>query len=201
MMFDFLKTIQNRRSIYHLGNKWIIPKKELINIIEQCLKHAPTAFNSQGARLVVLLDAQNKYFWDLVAKKLQLIVAEDNFANVKAKTDSFADGLGTILFFEDNDTIAHLQKKYPAYKNDFDFYSWQSSGMLQYMIWTALASNNLGASLQHYSNLIENDVKDKWNLPKSWKLISQMPFGNIETLAQEKTFLSLKNRLIIKDGN
>ena len=69
------------------------------------------------------------------------------------------------------------------------------------MIWTALASNNLGASLQHYSNLIENDVKDKWNLPKSWKLISQMPFGNIETPAQEKTFLSLKNRLIIKDGN
>ncbi|NFV72581.1 nitroreductase, partial [Clostridium botulinum] len=34
-----------------------------------------------------------------------------------------------------------------------------------------------GASLQHYNELIEEDVKKEWNIPNNWKLIAQMPFG------------------------
>ena len=66
--------------------------------------------------------------------------------------------------------------------------------MLQYMVWTALSSINIGASLQHYNPLIDEVVKQKWNLPESWKLMSQMPFGQIKQKASPKDVLPIDGR-------
>ena len=52
--------------------------------------------------------------------------------------------------------------------------------MLQYMVWLALSENKIGATVQHYSPLIEEDIKTQFNLPNDWHLVSQMPFGSIE---------------------
>ena len=35
----------------------------------------------------------------------------------------------------------------------------------------------MGASLQHYNPLIDDEVRRVWNLSDDWKLIAQMPFG------------------------
>ena len=35
----------------------------------------------------------------------------------------------------------------------------------------------IGASLQHYNPLIDNEVREHWGLPGQWQLIAQMPFG------------------------
>ena len=64
-------------------------------------------------------------------------------------------------------------------------------------IWQALAENEIGASLQHYNELIEDDVKKMLSLPDNWKILAQMPFGSIEKSPAEKTFLPLENRLMI----
>jgi len=43
--------------------------------------------------------------------------------------------------------------------------------------------------MQHYTELIENDVKKEWNLPEKWKLIGQMPFGKPTAQPDKKEFL------------
>ena len=76
-------------------------------------------------------------------------------------------------------------------------WTFEANGMLQYMVWQSLAENEIGASLQHYNELIEEDVKKMLDLPDSWKILSQMPFGSIEKTPAEKTFLPLENRFKI----
>lgn len=65
------------------------------------------------------------------------------------------------------------------------------------MIWLALSEQNIGASLQHYNPLIDNEVKMAFDLPEHWQLLAQMPFGSIELPADEKSFLPIEERLKI----
>ena len=113
------------------------------------------------------------------------------------KIESFAAAYGTILYFEEEQTIQKLQQDFPLYKENFPIWSQQANGMLQFAIWTMLIEQNIGANLQHYNPLIDDAVKKEWNLPDSWKLIAQMPFGNIVEPAADKTFLPIKERLRI----
>ena len=47
--------------------------------------------------------------------------------------------------------------------------------MHQFAIWTMLEDMGLGASLQHYNPLIDDEVRRTWNLPGDWMMIAQMP--------------------------
>lgn len=67
--------------------------------------------------------------------------------------------------------------------------------MLQYVIWTALELEGLGASLQHYNPLIDEEVKKEWQIPSNWKLIAQMPFGKPTAEAGAKEFQPLEDRV------
>jgi predicted oxidoreductase (fatty acid repression mutant protein) len=70
--------------------------------------------------------------------------------------------------------------------------------MLQSNIWLVLTELGYGASLQHYTELIEEEVQSVYNVPKGWKLIAQMPFGKPVENPVEKTFTTMNERLIIK---
>ena len=67
--------------------------------------------------------------------------------------------------------------------------------MHQYAIWTALASLNIGASLQHYNPIIDEDVDSTWNIDPEWNLVAQLVFGGIEQPAGEKEFAPVDSRL------
>ena len=101
----------------------------------------------------------------------------------------------TILFFEDMDIVRGLQEKFPLYADNFPKWSLQSNGMLEYIVWTALAEKNIGASLQHYNPLIDEVVAKEWKLPESWQLLAQMPFGSIEAPADDKSFEPIEKRV------
>jgi predicted oxidoreductase (fatty acid repression mutant protein) len=58
----------------------------------------------------------------------------------------------------------------------------------------ALASEGFGANLQHYSPLIDEDVRKTWDLPESWKLDAQMVFGVPGSQPAEKTFAPIEGR-------
>jgi hypothetical protein len=58
----------------------------------------------------------------------------------------------------------------------------------------ALASEGFGANLQHYSPLIDEDVRKTWDLPESWTLDAQMVFGVPGDQPAEKTFAPLEDR-------
>lgn len=72
--------------------------------------------------------------------------------------------------------------------------------MLQISVWTMLTEQGLAASLQHYNPLIDEAVKTRWNLPQSWSLISQMPFGTADEVPAEKTTLPIDQRVLCFGG-
>lgn len=196
---DFYKAMKERRTIYNISDSSPISDDKIKEIIEESVKHTPTAFNSQTGRVILLLNDKHKKLWDITEDALRKIVPEGQFEPTEQKIESFRKGYGTILFFEDQDKVKSLQEEFPLYKDSFPIYSLESAGMLQYNIWTGLAIENLGASLQHYTELIEEDVKKEWDIDKSWKLLAQMPFGKIEEEAGEKKFESLDKRIKVID--
>ena len=195
----FLKSISRRRSIYNLGNKLPISDSELIKEMEDAVRNTPSAFNSQSARVVLLLKDNHQKLWNIVKETLKRSIPAEKFAPTEAKINSFAAAYGTILYFEEEKTIQKLQQDFPLYKENFPVWGQQANGMLQFVIWTMLAEQNIGASLQHYNPLIDDEVKKTWSLPQRWKLIAQMPFGSMTAPAGDKTFLPIEERLRIFD--
>lgn len=184
-----------RRSVYALGALSDTDTQSVCELAEQCLKNCPSAFNSQGGRLVVLLRQHHQKLWQLVEQALVPLTPPEKQAAMQERNRAFAAATGTILFFEDQSTIAKMQQQYPLYRDNFPAWSLESAGMLQYMVWLALANKNIGASLQHYNPLIDAAVQQTWQISADWKLLAQMPFGRIEAPAGDKTFAPLEPRL------
>lgn len=195
MSKNFFTAVADRRSYYGISKEPVVSDDRIKEIIEHAVKHTPSAFNSQSARVVLLLENQHDKLWDIAKEALRKIVPADKFSETEDKINSFKSGYGTVLFFEDNSVVESLQQQFALYKDNFPIWSEQSSGMHQFVIWTALEIEGLGASLQHYNELIENDVKKEWNIPENWKLIGQMPFGKPTAEPNEKEFKPLEDRI------
>nr|WP_300006301.1 nitroreductase family protein [Tissierella sp.] len=194
---NFYDAVEERRSYYAISKDPIVSDDKLEEIIQHAVKHTPSAFNSQTARVVLLLGKSHAKLWDITKEALRKVVPEGSFAPTEEKINSFDAGYGTILFFEDYDTVESLQKEFPLYKDNFPVWSMESSGMNQLNIWTALDMEGYGASLQHYNELIEDEVKKEWNMPASWKMRAQMPFGKPMSNPGDKEFDSLEHRVVV----
>jgi len=195
MSKDFNSSIQERRSIYAISKESPISDDRIKEVVEFAVKYTPSAFNSQSARVVVLLGEKHNKVWDITMETLRKIVPAENFSSTEDKINSFKSGYGTVLFFEDQSVIEGLQKQFALYKDNFPVWSQQSSGMLQLVVWTSLENEGLGASLQHYNPLIDEEVKKEWNIPENWKLIGQMPFGKPAAPAGDKQFNPIEDRV------
>lgn len=191
----FLHAVENRRTRYALTDRSPVSDEKIEEIIRFAVKCAPSAFNSQGARLLVLFGEKHHAFWRLTKETLQKIVPPENFSAAQEKIASFDAARGTILFFEDWDTVEGLQQKFPTYKDNFPIWAYQSNGMVEFIIWTALAEVGLGASLQHYNPLVDEDVRREFGVPEGWKLIAQMPFGAPYAPADKKDSKPLDGRV------
>lgn len=196
-MKNFFDAVRGRRSIYGLSKESPVSDARLREMISLAVKYAPSAFNSQSARVVLLLGEHHDRFWNMVKEVLRVNVSEEKFPQTEEKIESFRSGYGTILFFEDQEVVEGLQRRFPLYAEQFGLWSHHSSGMLQFVLWAGLEAEGLGASLQHYSNLVENEVKKEWSLPQTWNLIAQMPFGTPTIEPDEKEFEPLDKRIRI----
>nr|WP_279169459.1 nitroreductase family protein [Providencia huaxiensis] len=185
----FLDQIKQRRSIYALGNNVSLDKAEIENTIKEAVRHSPSSFNSQTSRVVILFGDSHQNFWSIVRETLRKIVPADSFEATENKVNSFAAGFGTALFYEDQSVVKGLQAQFPLYADNFPVWSEHSSGIAQFATWTALAEKNIGASLQHYNPIIDDEVATTFDVPMNWKLRAQLVFGSIEAPAGEKTFM------------
>lgn len=192
---DFLTAVADRRTFYGIGKDKVVSDEKIEKIIDEAVKYTPSAFNSQSTRVVLLLGKEHDKLWDIAMEALRKIVPADQFKSTEDKINSFKNGYGTVLYFEDNSVVEDLQNKYALYKDNFPVWAQQANGMHQFVIWTALEIEGFGASLQHYNELIEADVKKEWNLPDNWKLIGQMPFGKPTAAPDEKQFQPLESRI------
>lgn len=190
MNLQFNSLTANRRSIYALGDNLSQTPEEVFDLVKQTIKNSPTAFNSQTVRAVVLFGKSSDKVWEIVEDALRKIAkSPDAFEKTKAKIDSFKAGYGTILYFTDTTIVHQLENDYPSYAANFANWAEQGLGGAQQAVWTALAEQGIGASLQHYNPLIDDAIHQAFNLPTDWQLRAEMPFGSIEAPAGEKAHL------------
>ncbi|HAI93760.1 MAG TPA: nitroreductase family protein [Xanthomonadaceae bacterium] len=185
----FIEASRKRRTQYVLGRNLPLSQADTTALIEEAIKLAPSSFNSQSSRAVILFGAESVKFWNLTKEILRKIVPAEAFGSTEKKIDGFAAGAGTVLFYEDQDVIKGLQEQFALYADNFPVWSEHSTGIAQFSVWTALANAGIGASLQHYNPLVDEAAAKEWNVPASWKLRAQMPFGSNEAPFGEKTFI------------
>lgn len=197
MQDGYISLAAQRRTIYALGKNLPVADADVVSLIKEAIRQAPSAFNSQSSRALILLGAEHHKFWELTREQLRKIVPAEHFQGTSQKIDSFAAAAGSVLFFEDQDVVKGLQEKFAAYADNFPVWSEHSTGIAQYAVWLALAEKGIGANLQHYNPLVDEDVQRTWNIPASWKLRAQMNFGSIEAPAGEKAFMNDADRFIV----
>ena len=182
-----LESIGKRRTYYQINKELPVAVEKIRKVVEQATELTPDAFNMKSARVVLALGAKQDALWDAVYDAFGGKVARE-------KIDGFKAGAGTVLYFYDEEVIKSLQSQFPMYAENFPTWAQQANGMLQFAIWTALRDLDVGANIQHYNPVIDKTVQDLFDLPASWKLIAQMPFGGIvaEPEAKEKEDIAVR---------
>ena len=186
---SFLNQIKQRRTIYAIGRDLSLDQAKIEEIIKDAIKHSPSSFNSQSSRAVILFGHSHVKFWTIVLETLRKIVPAEAFEGTSGKINSFIAGAGSVLFYEDLSVIKALQEQFPLYADNFPVWSEHSTGIAQFATWTALAEAGIGASLQHYNPIVDEEVAATFDVPADWKLRAQVVFGSIEAPAGEKTFI------------
>ena len=187
----------NRRTIYALNDTLPVPEQAVVDAVEHAILHTPSAFNSQTTRIMVLFGDAHKRLWDIAEANLRQIVGDNDFSSTEQKMASFRAGAGTILYFEDDNGIKALQEQFALYADSFPTYAEHTNAMHQYAVWTQLSNLGIGASLQHYSAIFEQDVAQAFDIPAGWKLIAQMPFGGVAASADSKEFGTTEERVMV----
>jgi len=184
-------TLKNRRSYYNIDKNISVYESQIFDLIKKVTELVPDAYNMKSSRVVVVTKENHDLLWDKIYDVFEGKIPRD-------KIDSFKSGYGTILYFIDKNVVKSVGEKFPLYADNFIKWSNQSVGMLELSIWSGLRELNLGASLQHYNPVIDKMVKDLFDIPESYELNAQMPFGNIivEPQKKEKEIIEKRVRII-----
>ena len=163
---SFLDAVHARRTYYSLEKTSPIPDSRIEEIARIAIKDVPSSFNSQSARMVVLLKDEHDKFWDTTKEILKAIVPEDAWGHTEGRLNGFRAGYGTvrclsprlvlhkltdvqILFYEDPEPIKALQSKFAIYADKFPQWSEHTSAMHQYAMWYVFAAEVSSQSGTH----------------------------------------------------
>ncbi|KAJ5112600.1 hypothetical protein N7532_000645 [Penicillium argentinense] len=199
---SLIKLTQERRTHYHLRGESPISDDAIETLVQNATKHVPTAWNTQSSRVVLLLKEEHKKVWDIAISVIEGlvqagVVPKEMFENyTKPKLEAFKAAYGTVLLFVDYESLAATKEKYAIYADKVDTFALEANAMAEYLIWVSFHSEGLGASLQHYNPLIDEQVAKSWDIPSTWKLEGQIVFGTpseTEKL-EEKEFDPIESR-------
>lgn len=198
-MSTFVSAISARHSQYALTDAAALSDSEIIDLIRSVAGEVPSAFNAQPQRAVVLFGEDHHRLWAIVHDALRAVVKDDTaFAATEQKIAGFDAAHGTILYFDDTTVTTNLQERFPSYAANFPVWAQQANGMLQFAVWSALAEAGIGANVQHYNPLIDDAVRDAFGIPADWKLIAQMPFGEVTAPAGEREHMPLDEQVQVR---
>ena len=173
---DLLNLLKQRRSIYALGKDVKQNPDDLVDLIETVIQ-------------------EHDKLWDIVVKRLESEVpTEQAYEATKQKIASFKAAYGTIMYFTDTDVVKQLENNFPLYAANFATWAEQAQGSAQLNTWVTLANNGIGANLQHYNPIIDDLVREAFDIPTNWNLRAQMPFGSIEGSAKDKDYMDRKDQ-------
>ncbi|KAI1197218.1 Nitroreductase-like protein [Nemania serpens] len=177
MSATLLEAFKARRSFYQLNKELPISTDKITSIVQENLIQAPSSFNSQSNRVLVLYGAEHDKLWDITSDVLKQIVPADSWEATAQRNAGFKAAAGTVLFFIDTTVVSGMQEKFALYKDRFPVWAEHSTAILQYGAWTTLEAEGLGANLQHYNPLIDERVAAEWSIPAHWQLTAQLVFG------------------------
>lgn len=197
-IMELYEAMKSRRTTYMLKPESPISDEHIEQIVGDCLKYTPSAFHSETARVIALFGENHAKLWSIVMETLRAHVAPEKFGPTEAKVNGFAAGYATLLFYEDQDPVKALQAQFPRYADNFPLWSLQSSGMVQYAIWTALESEGFGVNIQHYNPIIDEEVARTFDVPDSWNLITQMIMGTPTAQPGPLMYKPIADRLVVK---
>lgn len=198
-MSSLVELLENRRSHYALGANTDVTAEQVAEALKVAIPHIPTAFNSQSTRMVVVSGENNEKLWTLIKDVQSKVLDEGTFNFMSGIMDGAKGAVGTVLFFEDRDAVesgipANDERRY-VYKN-------HASANAQLTTWLALAELGLGANLQHfnigYEQKFDAGIRELLDLPVSWELVAEMPFGSVEQPAGERESIPADERVILK---
>lgn len=183
---EYMDAVSERRSEYMLSGDIEQDENEIIGMIGKVSSEVPSAYNCQSARAFMLFGDDHRRLWRIVADSLIAKIGEERFESTRPKIEGFSNAAGTILFYEVDAVTQGLIEKYPSYAKHFPNWAEQGNGILQFAIWTGLRDMGLGANVQHYNPLIDDEVARVFGIPEGYRLIAQMPFGRIVRSAPKK---------------
>ncbi|ETI27695.1 hypothetical protein G647_00144 [Cladophialophora carrionii CBS 160.54] len=197
----FLEAVKDRRSIYALAAESPIPDSRIEEIVKHTVTWAPSTYNVQSARAVVLFKENHQKLWDIVKKHMADVPLEGGMREyMDSRIAGWRGSYGTVMWFEDQTALDGLAEKNPMVGGMLTEWSDHSTGIHQFIVWTALESEGLGANLQHFNFHpgITAEIKSTWALPEAWKLKAQLIFGKPQEEAKEKTFEPIDKRVFVK---
>lgn len=174
-----IEGLKKRRTQYDISRNISVSYEEIEKRLREVTELVPDAFNMKSARMVLVLDKKQDELWDRIYDVFGGKVPRE-------KIDSFKAGAGTVLFFYDEDVVEKMKADFSRYADNFETWANHANAMLQLATWTELSEMGLGASLQHYNPVIDEEVKSMLDIPASWKLVAEMPFGAVESQPDDK---------------
>jgi predicted oxidoreductase (fatty acid repression mutant protein) len=75
------------------------------------------------------------------------------------------------MYYTDMDVVHRFENDFALYADNFADWAEQAQGNAQFAVWTSLAENGIGANLQHYNPLIDDEVKEAFGIPDSWNCV------------------------------
>ncbi|MCJ1329700.1 hypothetical protein MMC10_006380 [Thelotrema lepadinum] len=179
----FIQGFKFRRSVYTINNTSPVPDSRIEEILQQVVVDAPSAYNSQTGRFVLLLGEKSKTFWEKVTETIKPGILEAKGEDVWKFFDKrlgiFRGAYGSILFFEDDAAIKEAQEKHKDSAHLFPEWSDHSTGMAQVILWSALELEGFGASLQHFNGFkpVQDMAIKEYGMPGTAALKAQLVFG------------------------
>ncbi|KAI3318677.1 nitroreductase [Xylariaceae sp. AK1471] len=194
---SLIDAIRQRQSLHLLSDSVDITDARIQEIVREAITHAPSPFNCQAGRAVVLLKQEHHKFWDMAHETAKASVPPPVFQKAfEPRIKMFRGAYGTILFYESQNALDKIGDKVPLVKAKMPQWSEHSTGMLQYAVWTQLCAEGLGVNLQHYNPMVDAAAAKEWDIPADWDLKAQMVFGKpAGPRLQEKQFEPVENRM------
>jgi uncharacterized protein len=96
MSSDYLAAVKARRTYYPLKKESPIDDKRIAEIVSQAVLHAPSPFNSQSSRVVVLLKDEHYKLWEIAKTALKAVVPADQYPATEQKLNMFQGAYGTV---------------------------------------------------------------------------------------------------------
>lgn len=93
---SFWDVIKERRTYYQLNKEAPVSDARIEELVKDAILHTPSSFNSQSARVVVLLKKDHDLFWDFVKECLKPLVPAGQFPATEKKLAGFKAAYGTV---------------------------------------------------------------------------------------------------------